>query len=373
MKPALLCFFSLCLALTSRTLFADQKDWTIGVMVCLSGECAESGSNSMKGIELAVEEINKTGGVLGRKLVIKAEDTDEGKSSGVGAVTAFRKLIEDPEIKFIVGPSWTPGGLSVAPLAAKRPDVIVTSPSLGVADFNEAGDNIFNLWPHDRYATRFLADFAYKKGWKKVAIFSSQQPWEHLQGNTFAEEFKELGGDVAVKLDPLPTVADLRSECLRIRAAQPDAVFLSNYTQMGVAAKQLRLVGYQGPFFAILMSDSRVKIAKGALEGAVYAGYPEPASQFASSFKERFSESPGIGADTSYDTVKLYADAVKAAGSLSVDTVKAQLLKMKLEGASGTIEFDEFGGVRKDPVLYQIVGNQMIRYSGEVGSDKKAG
>lgn len=341
---------------------AETSEFKLGVLVCVSGECAESGNNSLKGIQLAVDELNASGGILGRKVSFQLEDTAEGTASGAGAVTAFRKLLENPEIKYFIGPSWTPGGLSVAPIAAKRPDIIMTSPSLGVADFNRAGENLFNLWPHDEFASKYLAQFAIDRGWKRVAVFSSQQPWESLQGNTFDAEFKRLGGVVTSKQDPIPTAADLRAECLKIKQSQPDAVFLSNYTQMGVATKQLRIMGYKGPFFAILMDDSRIKTSEGALDGTIYAGYPEPDENFRKAYQERYKEKPGIGADTTYDVVKLYAWAIEKTGDFDPSKVIKTLSAAKYAGASGLIEFDEYGGVKKSPVLYQVKGLNTERY-----------
>ena len=342
---------------------AADPTWRIGVLVCLTGACAESGKNSIEGIELAIDEINLSGGVLGRQIEIEVEDTAEGTSSGAGAVTAFKKLLEDHSIKFLIGPSWTPGGLSVAPLAAKRPDIIITSPSLGVAEFDRAGDNIFNLWPHDELASKNLARFAIDKGWKRVAVFSSQQPWEYLQGNTFAEEFKRLGGVVTTKEEPLPTVTDLRPEALRVRSQNPDAVFFSDMTQMGISSKQLRSIGYTGPFFAILMDDTRITSSAGALDNTIFSGYAPPDEGFASRFKARYKKEPGIGADTSFDVVKLYAWAASKAGEFDPNKVKTIMLGAKIPGASGEIEFDEFGGVRKSPVLYQVKGTEKVLYN----------
>jgi branched-chain amino acid transport system substrate-binding protein len=264
----------------------------------------------------------------------------------------------------MIGPSWTPGGLSVALIAAKRPDVILTSPSLGVADFDRAGENIFNLWPHDEHVTRNLASFALTKGWKRIAVFSSQQPWELLQGTIFSDEFARQGGHVVVKVEPLPTQPDLRAEALRIRSAKPDAVFLTNFTQMGVGAKQLRDLGYKGPLFAILMDDTRIETSAGALDNSIYSGYPAPEPGFSESFRARYHKEPGIGADTAYDTMKLYAWAVTQAGTFDPGKVKFTIQSARLPGASGMIQFDEFGGVKKDPVLYVVRGKEKVRYDG---------
>ncbi len=355
---SLTCLFVFLLAFPSPLI--AEKTWKIGVFVCMTGVCAEVGHNSLEGIRLAIDEINARGGVLGRKIEILLEDTVEGQSSGAAAVAAFQKLLKDREIQYLLGPSWTPGGLSIAPLAAKKRDIIVTSPSLGEEDFNKSGDNIFCLWPHDSQTTKFLADFALENNWKKVAVLSSQQPWENLQGNTFEKEFSRIGGEVTVKEEPLPTASSLRAEVLRIKSSQPDAVLLTNYTSMGLGSRQLREIGYQGPLFAILMDDTQMSLSQGALEGSIVAGYAPPSDTFRDEFQKRYKKEPGIGADTSYDVIKLYASAVSSAGTFDVEEVREQMLKIDFQSASGRIRFDEFGGVKKTPVLYKIQGGKQV-------------
>lgn len=333
--------------------------WRIGAMVCLSGGCAETGVNSLNGAKLAAAELNSSGGVLGRKIELVAEDTAEA-ASGAAAVTAFRKLRQDSSIRYFVGPSWTTGGLSIAPIAARMKDIIAVSPSLGVADYNEAGDNIFNVWPHDDAAVRGVAKFAVAKGWTRVAVFSSQQPWESLQGDVFAAEFPKLGGIITDKEEPLHTTTDLRAEALRIIRSQPQAVFLSNYNQMGIASKELRRSGFKGEIIAILMDDQRLAESAGALDGAFYASYPESAGDFIKNYSLRYGTKPGIAADTGYDTIQVLAAAVKTAGTFDVDKVRPEILKLKYKGASGELVFDEHGGVRKPFVIYQVKGKDRL-------------
>jgi len=343
---------------SSNVLFAAEDPFKIGVLVCLTGDCAEWGSNSLKGIGLAVKEINAAGGILGREITTEVHDTVEG-AGGIQAVTGFHNLIQKGDIHYFIGPSWTTGGLSMAPILSKRKDIIITSPSLGVAEFNEAAAHIFNIWPHDEYATKALARFAIEKGWRKAAIFSSQQPWESSQGNTFETEFKKLEGSISIKEEPVPSVTDLRTEALRILKSAPDVIFLSNFNQMGIAARQLRQIGYKGPLLAILMDDSRIEVAGGALDGAIFARYPDPSKSFIERFQAMFGKEPGITSDTAYDVVNLYALAIRTAMTFDVNQVKDTILGLKYEGASGSITFDSHGGVKKEPVLYVVNGKKM--------------
>ncbi|MCB9030128.1 MAG: penicillin-binding protein activator [Deltaproteobacteria bacterium] len=344
--------------------FNDNKDseFILGAMLCLSGPCAEHGENAKEGIQLAIEEINSAGGLLGKHVKLSLEDTDEGLGSS-RAVSAFKKLSFNKDIRYIVGPSWTPAGLAVAPLVASSKNIIMTSPSLGVADFNETSSNIFNLWPHDEIATRAIAKYAIEKGVRKVAIFSSQQDWERTQGDVFEKEFKNLGGEITIKLEPLESVNDLKSIATRIVKTSPDAIFYSNFTQMGLAAREVAQLGFKKLQLCILIDDTRLEASNGALEGAVIVRYQDSSQDFVQKFTKRFGHTPRIGSDTAYDVVMMYAKAITQAETDDPEIVKSTLLKTHLDGASGKIQFDELGGVSKAPLFYQIKDGAQIPVS----------
>lgn len=78
----------------------------IGALLCLSGGCAEFGTNSLRGAQLAAEEINAEGGVLGQEIEIVAQDTHEATSGG-HAIQAYHQMMLDREVKYLVGPTWT--------------------------------------------------------------------------------------------------------------------------------------------------------------------------------------------------------------------------------------------------------------------------
>lgn len=335
-----------------------QQELKVGALLCLSGGCAEWGSNALKGIELAAKEINSNGGVLGKKIKILAEDTKEA-TNGAQAVTAFKNLSRDNDIKYFLGPTWTAGGLTVAPLAKKRKDIIIISPSLGIKEFNETADNIFNLWPHDEYASRAIAAFAVKK-WRKAAVFSSQSPWENKQGEVFIEEFKKLGGEITTVQTPLPTSTDLRTESTLIKQTNPDVVFLTFFD--GSASFQLRQSGYKGPMLSILIDDTRLKAANGSLDGTIFTKYKPPSDDFERKFTAEYGIKPGVASDTGYDALNLLNKSISDSKTLDTDKVKVALQNSDYNGASGHITFDPLGGVNKKPLLYIVKGDKIEEF-----------
>lgn len=338
---------------------SETPNLRIGIMLCLSGECAEWGRNSLNGARLAAEEVNAAGGVNGRKVELVVEDS--GDSQPATTAAAYRKLALQPGVHFIVGPTWTVGAMTVAPMIAARRDVLVISPSVGLRDFNESGDNIFNIWPHDEIATRRLAHYAIEKGWRTAGIFSSEDPWVKAQSDIFEEEYSRAGGAIVARVDPIPTSRDLRAEALKIKSASPAVVFMANY-QMDSFSRELRSLKFEAPKLAILMDKDRVIAAEGALEGTVFALYEKPSPSFAAAYLKKHGVEPGITADTGYDAVKLVVSSVRDAGSERVEEVKAKLRDTRMyQGASGTFSINAKGAVDKKPVLWKVRGMEYER------------
>ena len=338
---------------------SEEKEITIGAALCLSGECASWGENSLKGAQLAIEEINNSGGVLGHHLKLEVVDTAEDRG-GVRAVAAVSHLLRSGKTKFLLGPTWSSAGQALAPILAKKKDILVASPSLGIASFNEASENIFNTWPHDAVATKALANYAINKGWTRAGVVSSQQPWEQQQGEIFRVEFSRLGGTIVSSVELLPNQQDQASKITTMIASKPEFVVLANFQTMDISARTFAKLGYQGPKLAVLMDEVRVANSKGALNGCVFAKYQEPSNKFVSKYSKRFGVDPGVASDTSYDTVKIYADAIKRAGTTEPKVVTRYVQNTNYRGASGRIEFDNAGGLIRTPVLYRVRGEETV-------------
>lgn len=345
----------LLVSVPSDRIHGETSEWNLGLVLCLSGPCAPDGDFALKGVQLAVDEINKHGGVLGKQIRIHSEDTNEA-TSGAKAVGAFKKLRLNKDIHFFIGPSWTPGGLSLSPIVSKESDVIITSPSLGVREFHEAGDNIFNSRGTDEVTTQKAAQMAIKKGYKTAAIFSSQQPWEQLQGKYFKEEFERLGGKIVAMVEPLPTITNLSTEATKISSSKPDVIFFTQVVQLATAAKEMTKLGYKGPKIGAYIDGARIAEAQGSLEGAIFYTYQKPTDEYVKKFKEKYNKIPEIPAATGYDTVYAYATAIKSVGSFEVEKVKKAIPNIHFDGASGTVYFNGNRSVSKDPTLWQVTG-----------------
>lgn len=340
--------------------FPEANSIKIGAILSLSGDCADVGELTRKGLELASSEINSHGGILGRSVEFVVEDTKE--SNSINAVTAFQRILLNKEIRFLFGPSCTPAGLAVAPVAAKHPEILLISPSIGLREFNEAGPNIFKLWPYDEDGPRLLAEFAIEQNWRSAAVFSSQQAWELAQGRFFSVAFEKLGGKITEKVEPIQSINDLKTEAMKLIRSKPDVIVLTNYLQFDIAARELERQGWKGPKIASLMTGEKILSAAGALEGTVSYGYPPASPSYLDLFQKKFGREPwSISSDTAYDALTLLAKVINEKKSLSPELIAGELRKVRdYRGASGVFSIDEKGGVLRTPILYVVKGNHNV-------------
>lgn len=330
----------------------EPKGIRIGALLCLSGVCAEWGQNSLHGLQMAAEKINLSGGVLGQSIELYVEDSDEA-STPSAAIRAYQKLRTQTGVNLFIGPSWTPAALALAPIAAKQ-EVIITSPSVGVAEFHKASPQFFNTWPSDAIATRAIAKHVFAKGYRRVAVFSSTQAWEQRQGEIFVEAFTALGGSIVATTTPLAGEQRLKTEALHLLRAKPEAIFFSNLSALAAAGNELSKLGYRGPKFASLIDATQLALANGTLEDAVFSQQAPESDWFAKTYLKRFGEAPGPSAATAYDALLMYAEAITRAGSAEPSAVRQALGGFEHRGATGPLKFDPEGGVKKVPTLYAV-------------------
>lgn len=262
-------------------------------------------------------------------------------------------------IHLFIGPAGSPGALALSKIAANDKVVFIT-PSVGIRDFHEEGDNLFNIHGDWESVSAKLAKLAYSKGLRRLAVFSSQHPFEIRQGVAFSKAFRGLGGSIVSHQQPNADSNDLRSECLKILKSKPEGVFFSNYNTIGNSAKQLRDLGFKGAQIAALLDSSRLPPAAGALDGTLFAQLSSgPEEWFVAAFKRRFGELPNYTADTAHDALNALAQAIRESQTTEPDAVAKALIKIRFKGASGKISFDDKGGVSRSPSLWKVVGEKL--------------
>ena len=324
----------------------------IGATLPLSGDAAAWGKNTQEGIELALDEINASGGVLGKKVVVIYEDT---KAQAKEGVTAYQKLTTVDKVPAIIDDSVSSVTLANAPLADKDHVVILatgaTAPKIsGVSKY------VFRIWNSDAFEGEVSAEYAFAKlGLKNIAILYINNDYGVGLKEVFSAEFGKRGGKIADTEAFEQSATDMRTQLTKIQASAPDEIYLVGYPkEIPVALKQAKELGLSVPMIGtVAMQDEQlIKTAGDAAEGLMFP-YPkdptgEQADHFKQAFQEKYGKQPGITSDVGYDAVKMIAKAIELTKGASGDEIKNGLNMLKnYPGASGTMTFDENGDVHK--------------------------
>jgi branched-chain amino acid transport system substrate-binding protein len=345
------------------------QDIVIGEFASLTGSEATFGINSSNGIELAKEEINNSGGLLGgRKIKIIVED-DQSKPGQPSA--AVKKLIASDKAVAILGEIASSRSLEAAPICQEA-KVPMISPGATNPRVTEVGDYIFRVCFIDTFQGTVMAKFALDTVHaNKVAILTDVRN-DYSVGLTkyFKEYYESHGGKVAVErsFSGSGTDRDFRAQLTSIKAAQPDAIFVPGYyTEAGLIAKQARSLGIKVPLMGGDGWDSPklAEIGGSAIDGSYFATHfsaqdKNPKVQdFVKKYQEKFKAMPDGMAPLGYDAMMVLAQAITAAGSSDGAKVRDALVKVKdFDGVTGKITINEKRNATKAAVVLKVNGKQ---------------
>ena len=362
MKKNIIAALVLCCA--AFLLFAckakDSDTVTVGAIFPLSGAVAFYGNESRDGALLAIEEINAAGGLLGKKIALISED-DEGNAEK--AVNAFTKLVSRDKVSFIMGSSTSGPTMAMTSLA-QQSKVILISPSATNEDVTKPGDYIFRACFIDPFQGVVGADFAYDTlGSRRAAVlYDAGADYNTGLAEAFKVQFSALGGQVVADEAYQTGDVDFNAQVTRIRAAQPDVVYLPNYyNDVSLQAKALRdqgvncaLVGGDG--WDSLVDNAGDEALNGFWSSGFAADTTDPAGvAFVSAYEARFKKPASQFAALGYDTFMLIADGIKAAETFDTAAVKDAMANLEGAYITGNIRFDENRDPIKGAAILEIV------------------
>jgi branched-chain amino acid transport system substrate-binding protein len=348
---------------------AHAQDVPIGEFASLTGSEATFGINSSNGIELAKEEINNAGGVLGGrriKIVIEDDQSRPGQPSA-----AVKKLIANDKVIAVLGEIASSRSLEAGPIcqAAKVPMV---SPGATNPRVTETGDYVFRVCFIDTFQGTVMAKFTLDTlHANKIAIMTDVRN-DYSVGLTkyFKEYYESHGGKVVSErsFSGSGTDRDFRAQLTAIKATQPDAIFVPGYyTEAGLIAKQARSLGIKQPLLGGDGWDSPKlsEIGGSAIDGSYFATHfstqdKNPLVQdFVRKYQAKFKAMPDGMAALGYDAMRVLAQAINTAGSTDGTQIRDALTKVKdFDGVTGKITINEKRNATKAAVVLKVNGKQ---------------
>jgi branched-chain amino acid transport system substrate-binding protein len=310
----------------------------IGEFASLTGKEAAFGQSSHKGTELAVEELNKAGGVLGKKIEHLVEDN---RSQAGESATIVKKFISRDKVVAVLGEVASGRSLEAAPIC-QQAGVPMVSPSSTNPKVTEVGDFVFRVCFTDPFQGKLMADFAAKTlKVRKVAILSDvASAYSVGLAEFFRQGFGATGGQIVVEQKFSGGDKDFKAQLTAIKAAGAEAIFVPGYyNEAGLIVAQARQLGINVPLFGGdgWEAPELIQIAGGqALENTFYSTHYSPESTdpkvqaFVKAFQGKFNgEVPDAMAALGYDSAMVLADAIKRAGSTEGAKVRDALAATK--------------------------------------------
>lgn len=338
----------------------------IGVFAGLTGPTATFGRATRDGAMLAADEINASGGLLGRQVQLFIED-NQGKTEEAPSVVS--RLITRNKVVALIGENASSRSLAAAPVAqaAKIPMI---SPSSTNPAVTEKGDYIFRVCFLDSYQGKALAIFVREKlGLGRVAILRDvKSDYSVGLADFFTQAFTAAGGTIVADQSYSEGDSDFKSQLTAIRAVAPDAIFVPGYyTEAGSIAVQARDLGITAPFVggdgwgSPLLLEIGGKSVEGAYYGEHYFVREErPAvQQFVKKFRERFGTDPDAVNALSYDAMMMLADAIRRGNSVEGPVIREHLASIRdFEGVSGVITMGADRNPIKPVVIVKVVNGR---------------
>jgi branched-chain amino acid transport system substrate-binding protein len=360
MKRLSLLAFCAVLAVAGSAL--AQETIKIGEFGSLSGDNASFGTSQNNGVQMAVEEINAAGGVLGKKIDLTVEDnmTKQGETT-----TIARKLISQDHVVAIIGEVASSKTLEAAPIAqaAKIPLIATAATNPRVT---QTGDYVFRVCFTDDFQAVVIARFVLEKLKEKNIAFMTDVKQDYSVGltNIAKDYLAKNGGNIVKEQSYSSGDKDFRAQLTDLKSANPDVIIITGYyPEASLIAKQARQFGIKATLVGGDGWDgsSLIPVGGKAIEGAYFSNHfstedKSPLVQdFVKKYKQKYNAVPDAFAALGYDATKLLADAIKRAGSTDPDKIRAAIQDTEgFPGVSGKITIGKDRNAVKSAVIVTI-------------------
>jgi branched-chain amino acid transport system substrate-binding protein len=336
----------------------------VGVASPLTGPQAHIGNDIKNGVQLAVDDLNAQGVVIGGnkvEFVLVAEDDEANPTK---ATTVAQKLA-DAKVAGVVG-HFNSGASIPASRIYSDAGIPQISPSSTNPKYTQQGfKTTFRVVAHDDQQGPTLARFAVDKlGAKNIAVIDDSTAYGQGLADAFERTAKSMGASIAAREHTTDKDTDFTAILTKIKGTKPDLIMFGGIDpQAGPMAKQMASLGISAKLIGGdgIQTPNFVKLAGDAAEGqmASMPGLPKekmPGGQkFVDKYKAKFGKDVELFAPMGYDAVFVFVDSMKRAGSADPAKYLPEVGKTKLEGVIGPIEFDDKGDLRNGPITVYVV------------------
>src|SRR5256884_3381476 len=334
---------------------AAQGTIRVGEINSCSGIGAPFTGPYRQAIEMAVEEVNAKGGVLGRKVEVLFRD-DKGQPAE--AVKHAQELVASEKVSLIAGTFLSNVGLAVSDWAKQnKPLFVPAEPLTEAITWSKGHDHVFRVRPNTYEQGRMLAEKAGRMKYAKWATIGPNYEYGKRAWETFRDRLKELKPDVQVVGEHWPTLGKIEPGPLvtAIMSQNPDALYVSLFGSDWLAfVREAQKRGLFQKMFVvgILLGEPEYidPLKLEAPEGMLVTGYPwydikSPAHQdWVARYTKRGDKPPTLGSLIGFVTYQAVAEGIRKAGSTDTTKLVAAFKGLKVETPIGPITFRAIDG-----------------------------
>ena len=336
----------------------------VGYLVHITGDSALWGMDEKNGAEIAAQEINEAGGILGKPLNLQFYD---GRGNSADSVNAVKKGIEQDNMLVMAGSNLSGPTIAVGSICAKNqvPQIASFATNINVTEEEDGSVKpwSFRLCFTDPYQGTIVADYAYTKlNLSKAAIlYDVTSDYSSGICACIEEHYLELGGEIAAKLAFRGGDVDFRAQLSEIKNQEPDVLFLPNlYKENSLIAKQAYDLGMDV-----------VMIAGDSYSPAMFEICPELRQYYTvqhfswgdpslAGILEKYHEihgddvNPELNVPMGYDMVYFIKECIEAAGSTDPEAIRSAIENAKdihLTHARITMDPETHNPLNKEAVI----------------------
>ena len=337
-----------------------EEEINIGAILPLTGDAAKYGIWAQHGMRMAVDEVNRNGGINGAKLKLEIQDSKANPFLALNAMQFF--LITSRPIAIFT--ALTSVCNELIPITEKEKTILFANSTL--PGITEKGKYVFRNVTNLSGDISAAVEYCVKNlGGKPVGIIWRNDDFGIWGGKKFKELYESKGGQVTASESFEPDTNDFTTHITKLAKRKPDIIYIFAYSEAGIFIKQARELGYKWQFVGITTpGDPEVgRIAGDALNGAIFTesafdpnANKESIMAYQAEYQKRYGENSEVWAATFYDAVKIFALAVEKGGT-DPDKLRDTLIGVRdYPGISGNTTFLPNGDVVK-PVNIKIIKN----------------
>lgn len=329
----------------------ESQEIKIGAVMPLTGEGAVYGEPQKRAAELAVEDLNAKGGLLGKKVVLSAQDD---KAQTTEAVNIAHLFIASQDIVAVMGHPNSGNAIAASKIYNERKmPYVATTPTNPILT-QQGFRYVFRFAPTDDIQGIAAAEFIFNRLKLRTAVvIHDNAAYGKGLATQVRDHFQSLGGKVPLFDALIAGEKDYRALLSKAASYKPEAIFYGGMLPEGsLLARQAKELGLKSKFvFGDGAFDERFIELSGTKGDNVYISFLAPpwevipaAKEFAEKYKTRYGPVPAF-APYGYDAVFVLAEAVKKAGSLDRERIIQALHDpgFTVQGVTGTIQFDKNG------------------------------